>query len=350
MDLESSCFSTADYSFHQAPPDNNNFEVENIAPNINEPSTANNSDNKSWNSLRTLGTPYFPLHFTDESVLIEIEFDAGVTPPSTTLPVYYNCGQSLSLDSIRSFDLEDTVLNPVPVNQVEKVALKQCQIIENYYSPFPKFPFHENQQHFPFYRTIKFNHLYKFYSFCNSVVQEKYCEVGRSFRFLESHHRVDCPSSAYQKTLWESAHFSTPKKFEYISNCYSVTPVRTSTLFVNQVIKRICFSDITTYHPTPYEYTRNNKDPSKRLVIRPKSVFVARRQSKIYHYLVEYKNRVPHKSSRWFSNRPRKYRVQKNLQDTLLQFCDGTDATKDLFPEQPITWYFKSDTETNSFF
>jgi hypothetical protein len=105
MDPESSSFSTADHSFHQDPPDNNNFDVANITPSINEPSTANDSDNNRWNSLRTLGTPYFPLHFTDESVLIEIEFDAGVTPPSTILPVYYKCGQSLALDSIGSFDL-----------------------------------------------------------------------------------------------------------------------------------------------------------------------------------------------------------------------------------------------------
>jgi hypothetical protein len=37
------------------------------------------------------------------------------------------------------------------------------------------------------------------------------------------------------------------------------------------------------------------------------------------------------------------------LQDTLLQLRDGTDATKNLFPEQPITCYFKSDTETPKF-
>jgi hypothetical protein len=75
MDPELSSFSTADYSFHQDPPDNNNFEVDNISPNINEPSTANNSENNSWNSLRTLGTPYFPLHFTDEGVLIDFKYD-----------------------------------------------------------------------------------------------------------------------------------------------------------------------------------------------------------------------------------------------------------------------------------
>jgi hypothetical protein len=88
MDPESSSFFTADHSSHQDPPDNNNFDLDNITPNINKPSTANNSDNNSWNSLLTLGTPYFPLHHTEESVLIEIELDAGVTPPSTTLPVY----------------------------------------------------------------------------------------------------------------------------------------------------------------------------------------------------------------------------------------------------------------------
>jgi hypothetical protein len=115
--------------------------VDNITLNINKPSTANNSDNNSWNSLHTLGTPYLPLHFTDESVLIEIEFDAGVTPPSKTLPVYYKCGQSLSLDGIGSFALEYTVLYPVPVDPIKKVALKQCQIRENYNSPYSKFPY-----------------------------------------------------------------------------------------------------------------------------------------------------------------------------------------------------------------
>jgi hypothetical protein len=91
---------------------------------------------------------------------------------------------------------------------------------------------------------------------------------------------------------------------------------------------------------------RDNKDPAKRLVIRPKSTIVTRRQSKTFHYLVEYKNRVPRKAPKWFSYRPRRYRVQKNLQDPSLPTRDGTDATKQLFPEQPITWYFKSDTET----
>jgi hypothetical protein len=143
VDLESSSFSTAYYSCHQDPPDNNSFEVENITPNINESPTTNNSEIKSHCSLRTVGTWYFPLHFSDHRVL-EIEFDAGVTPPCTTLPVYFECGQSLSLDSIGSFDLEDTVLYPVPVNQIIKVALKNCQIDKKYYSPYPKSPFHSN--------------------------------------------------------------------------------------------------------------------------------------------------------------------------------------------------------------
>jgi hypothetical protein len=124
MNPESSSFSTADHSSHQDPPDNNNFLVDNITPNINEPSTANNSNNNSWNSLRTLGTPYFPLQFADESVIIEIEFNAGVTSPSTTLPVYCKCGQSLILDIIGSFDLEDTEVYPIPADPLKKIALK----------------------------------------------------------------------------------------------------------------------------------------------------------------------------------------------------------------------------------
>jgi hypothetical protein len=61
---------------------------------------------------------------------------------------------------------------------------------------------------------------------------------------------------------------------------------------------------------------------------------------------VEYKNRVPRRAPKWFSYRPRRYRVQKNFQDPSLPTRDGTDTTKKLFPEHPITWYLKSDTET----
>jgi AAA+ ATPase superfamily predicted ATPase len=36
MDPESSRFSTAEYSFHQDPPDNNDYNFEYISPNFNE--------------------------------------------------------------------------------------------------------------------------------------------------------------------------------------------------------------------------------------------------------------------------------------------------------------------------
>jgi hypothetical protein len=202
MDPESSSFSTADYSFHQDPPDNNIFEVDNNSPNINKPSTSNISKNNSWNSLRTLGTPYLQLHFTDEGVLIEIEFDVGATPPCTNLPVFLRRGQSMTLDSIGSFNLEDTFVYPIPTDPLEKIALKECKIRENHNFPYSKYPFREEQQHFQFYRTIKFNHPYKFYVFWDSDAQEKCFEIGCISRILNHHARADCPSSTYQKTLW----------------------------------------------------------------------------------------------------------------------------------------------------
>jgi hypothetical protein len=143
MDPESSRFSTADYSFHQDPPDNNNFEVNNNSPNINEPSTDNISENTSWNSLCTLGTQYFPLHFADKGVHIKIEFDVGVTPPFANLPVFLRRCQLMTLDSIGSFDLEDTFVYLIPTDPFEKIALKQCQIRENHNYPYSKYPFRE---------------------------------------------------------------------------------------------------------------------------------------------------------------------------------------------------------------
>jgi hypothetical protein len=169
MDPESSSFSTADYSFYQDPPDNNDWDVNNITPFFNDTfdsSTLGNSENNSKLSLRTLDTYSFPLHF-DKSCVIEIEFDAGLTPPcaACTLPpfFFFVCGQSLlTLDSICSFDLKDTVLYPVPVNYKERGSLKSCQIYECNKD--------ENYYRFPFYRTIKFNHPYRIYSFWNTQI------------------------------------------------------------------------------------------------------------------------------------------------------------------------------------
>jgi hypothetical protein len=70
MDPESSRFSTADYSFHQNPPDNNEYIFNNNSPNCG----------------------YYPLtipfwwqdHFT-----IEIDFDQGVPLPFSEMPTSY---------------------------------------------------------------------------------------------------------------------------------------------------------------------------------------------------------------------------------------------------------------------
>jgi hypothetical protein len=187
MDPENSSLSTADFSFHQDPPGNSGSDVDDITPNINEPSTENNTEFEIHCSLRTLGTWYFPLYYLSDESVLEIEFDAGVTPPSTTLPTHFECGQSLSLDSIGSFDLKDTVLYPVPVIEVEKAALKSCQIEENYYHPYPRFPFYVTQRSSPFYRTLKFNHPYRFlkYQGTRKVVRSRRnCLVSGN---LESH-------------------------------------------------------------------------------------------------------------------------------------------------------------------
>jgi hypothetical protein len=193
MDLESSSFSTADYSFHQDPPDHINYDVNNITPNFKDAfdsSTKCDSEIYTCLSLRTLATWYFSVHFDRRSV-IEIEFDAGVTPPCANLPAVFECGQSLlNVDSIRSFDLKDTVLYPVPGNYREKGALKSCIIYDS--STYEYNNFYENR--IPFYRTIKFNHLYKLYSFWNTNIQGKQIESGGVARFFEAREHIDCPT------------------------------------------------------------------------------------------------------------------------------------------------------------
>jgi hypothetical protein len=233
------------------------------------------------------------------------------------------------------------------VNEVEKDALKHCQIDENYYHPYPRFSFHVNQKHFPFYPALKFNHPNRFYSFWNTKVQEKWSEEEEIARFLETRNCIDCPSSVYQEKL-QAAYNSctapyTPEDTPRISNCYSVQPARKCSLFVNQIIKHICFSDVTTYHSPPYEYTRNHKDPSKQLAISPKSAFnlFQRRQATTYYYLVKNEGRTPPPNTKWVRVRlapTRRFRI--NLQGTFMNRA-GRDMNKVIFPAPRIAWYFK---------
>jgi hypothetical protein len=135
MDPESSSFSTADYSFHQDTPDNNEYICENNSPKFNEdysyyyPSTIDFTDTAYDTELSLYtysgdraGGSYYPYHepfvnlFWDEPhSIVEVEFDEGVSPPCEDLPSEYICARSHpSISSIGSFDLRDTVLYPVP--------------------------------------------------------------------------------------------------------------------------------------------------------------------------------------------------------------------------------------------
>jgi hypothetical protein len=137
MDLESSRFSTADYSFHQDPPDNSCY-YDNF--NDNFPSTLDFTDT-NYNSTLSLctfqgdraGGYYYPvdsplagLFFTLST--IEIEFDEGVPPPCEDLPTEFVCGESHpSIASIGFFTLRDTVLYSVSVNHKFLRYTKQLQ-------------------------------------------------------------------------------------------------------------------------------------------------------------------------------------------------------------------------------
>jgi hypothetical protein len=163
--------------------------------------------------------------------------------------------------------------------------------------------------------------------------------------------RIDLPARAYRKVPWENwnpQNYHEPEEPQFF-NCYSVRPVRKGSLLVNQEFLRVFFSDITTYHCPPYDYTRANKDPSKRLVILAKSDYyiVKRRQAASFFYL---KDRTAQKDPQWlkfkFYESNRKYR--RNLQGKF-KLENGRDGTNMLFLDYPITSYFKKDTATPRF-
>jgi hypothetical protein len=126
-----------------------------------------------------------------------------------------------------------------------------------------------------------------------------------------------------------------PKK-PVFRNCYSVSPVRKSSLLVNQYLKRVCFSDVTTYHSPPYYYTRTNKDPLKRLVIRAicgKTQYniVKRQQAKEFFFLKERPQKLPQWSKFKIRRSERNWAYHKNLQVPYI-LRNGRDGNNTLFP------------------
>jgi hypothetical protein len=123
MDPESSSFFSADYSFYNDPPDNNEDNFHNNSSNFNDdysyyyPSTVDFTDKDLDTELSLYtyykdyraGGGYFTLDLRDffwtNSTSIEIELDEGVSPPCEDLPTKFICGRShKSLSTIGSFD------------------------------------------------------------------------------------------------------------------------------------------------------------------------------------------------------------------------------------------------------
>jgi hypothetical protein len=190
MDLESSSFSTADYSFHQDTPDNNVYNFNNISLNFNDdysyyPSTVDFTD-KDFDTELSLytyykdraGGAYYPYYEPRVNLLwnkhhttVEVEFDKGVSPPREDLPSEYVCVESHpSISSIGSFDLRDTVLYPVPGDRKIKRYNQELQVEDiDELKVFYKI---RN------YRSQKFCHPYKLYGFWSTFMAEEYKAAG----------------------------------------------------------------------------------------------------------------------------------------------------------------------------
>jgi hypothetical protein len=170
---------------------------------------------------------------------------------------------------------------------------------------------------------------------------------------LDAQVRIDLPTREYRKTLRENwiKGLSEPKELVF-HNCFSVRPVCKSSLIVNQYFKRVCFSDITTYHSPPYDYTRTNKDPSKRLVfraIRGKTQYdiVKRQQAKEFFYLKERLHKLPQWSNFKVRRSDRNCTCNKNLQGPYI-IQGGRDGNNTLFPRPTPKWFFRSDKKTKT--
>jgi hypothetical protein len=281
MYSESSSFSTANYSFHNDPPGNNEYNFNSNSPNFNDnysyyyPSPIDFTDTAYDTELSfytyykdRAGGNYYPYYeprvnilWNEHHTAVEIEFDEGVSPPCEDLPSEYICLESPpSISTVGSFDLGDTVLYPITGDRKIKRYTQELQVEDiDELKVFYKI---RN------YRSQKFCHPYKLYGFWNTDTAEEYKAAGGFQLLLDTQVHIELPTREYRKILRENCMkgFNEPKE-PVFRNCFSVRPVGKSSLIVNQYLKRVCFSDITTYHSPPYDYSRTNKDPSKRLVI-----------------------------------------------------------------------------------
>jgi hypothetical protein len=92
------------------------------------------------------------------------------------------------------------------------------------------------------YHSQKFNHPYKLYGFWDTDTGEEYKAAGGLQPLLDAQVRIDLPTLDYRKTLQERIAKGLNKPKEPVfCNCFSVRPVRKSSLIVNQCLKRVCF-------------------------------------------------------------------------------------------------------------
>jgi hypothetical protein len=242
MDPESSCFSTADYSFHQDPPVSNGYIFDSNSPSFNEdnsyyyPSTIDFTDTAYDTELSLYtyykyrsGGNYYPYYeprvnvlWNDHHTTVEIESDEGVSPPCEDLPSEYICVESHpSISTIGSFDLRDTVLYPVAGDNKVKGYTQQLQVED---IDELKFLYKLDR-----YRSQKFCHPYKFYGFWDTLTAELYKVAGGLQPLWDAQERIDLPFHEYLKSLRENwiKCLDKPKEPEFF-NCFCVSPVRKS--------------------------------------------------------------------------------------------------------------------------
>jgi hypothetical protein len=92
--------------------------------------------------------------------------------------------------------LRGTVLYPIPTDQHQRSLSKAVQAED-----YPELKY---SCKFPRYRTQKFNNPYKFYGFWNTYVQQVYRVPGGLQLLSKISDRIDLPTCAYRKVLWES--------------------------------------------------------------------------------------------------------------------------------------------------
>ena len=274
------------YSLLQAdPPDDKVIPDSSLVPDISSASSSTLTFERNFNEFFRKEN-YYKVHERKRIKLehpMEYEFDLTVLYKDKGLYKHRNESDS-TVSTIVTNDLHNTADYPIATTYRER----QYNKVHRLDQPFGfiiRIPSTLHRTNY--YRqgvSCKHQSLNYYYREGIHENEEDTFIYGRALRYYLSKgcyrkHMVDKPTKDFLRRIIS---YSTSDQYKEGYNCYTVVPLDTSSLLVNQFIKRVQFSDITIYRSS---YYNTRADPTRLPSIRDnKYQIILQRQGFQFYY------------------------------------------------------------------